>query len=89
MPSKSSTTSKVIRGVLSTGSKPHVLKNTPNAAARIPFTNDLPAKAAIIVNENRMIVENSGGPNLSATAAKGAANKMSMMSEKVSPKTDE
>ena len=33
------------RGAIDGAPKPQVLKNTPNAAARIPFTNDLPASS--------------------------------------------
>ena len=36
-----------------------------------------------------MIEVNSGGPKVSAMAAKGAASRISMQSEKVSPQTEE
>ena len=80
---------KVMRSVLSTGSRPQVLRNSPSAAAISPFTSERPASAAIMVKEKRMIVVSSLGPKVSAMAAKGAASRMRTMSENVSPKTEE
>ena len=81
--------SNVSRAEASTGSSPHVLRKTPNAAAKTPLTRDLPARAAISVNEKMMMEVNSGGPKVRAMAAKGAASRINMQSEKVSPQTEE
>ena len=89
MPSNNSTVPKVRRSEASTGSRPHVLRNIPKAAAIIPFVSDLPASAAINVKEKIIIEVNSGGPKVNAMAANGAANRISMQSENVSPQTDE
>ena len=55
----------------------------------MPFVSDWEASAAIRVNEKTTMAVNSGGPNLRAMLANGAASRINMMSENVSPKIEE
>jgi hypothetical protein len=88
MPSSSSSTSNVMRGVDASGSSPMVLAKIPSAPAIRPFIMDLPTTAAIKVSANSMSAVSSAGPMVSARMANGAATRISTRSEKVSPTTE-
>ncbi len=88
MPRSSSTMPKVRRGRAETGSMPTVPTSTPAAAAMSPRVMDLVPSPAMMVMAMQMSAKISGGPMYRATAASGAAARISTRVAKASPVTE-
>ena len=71
------------------GSMPIMLSSTPRAAAINPLIIELPSSAVTKVKAKISTPSSSGGPILSAITASGAATRISTISLKVSPATEE
>ena len=89
MPSESSMMPKVKRRVPYSGSVPTVASSSPRAVDSNPRKGSAVAATEMTTRENSTTMLYSGGPICRATAATGAARKISTRSDRASAVTEE